>query len=66
FGRPHIPHLPGRETFAGRVLHAADYRSPAPFAGQRVVVVGAGNSAVQIAAELARDSRTTLATRARR
>ncbi|WP_318036768.1 hypothetical protein [Streptomyces chengmaiensis] len=45
-------------------MHAADYRGPAPFAGQRVVVVGAGNSAVQIAAELARDSGTTLATRA--
>ncbi len=43
FGRPHRPHrpdLPGLETFAGQVLHAADYRSPAPFAGQRVVVVG--------------------------
>ncbi|WP_327388031.1 flavin-containing monooxygenase [Streptomyces sp. NBC_01207] len=64
FGRPHRPDLPGLETFAGQVLHAADYRSPAPFAGQRVVVVGAGNSAVQIAAELARDSRTSLATRA--
>ncbi|WP_046776628.1 flavin-containing monooxygenase [Streptomyces yangpuensis] len=64
FGRPHRPDLPGLETFAGQVLHAADYRSPAPFAGQRVVVVGAGNSAVQIAAELARESRTTLATRA--
>ncbi|MFB8397693.1 flavin-containing monooxygenase [Streptomyces yangpuensis] len=64
FGRPHHPGLPGLETFGGQVLHAAGYRSPAAFAGQRVVVVGAGNSAVQIAAELARESRTTLATRA--
>ncbi|MFG2336212.1 flavin-containing monooxygenase [Streptomyces yangpuensis] len=64
FGRPHHPGLPGLEAFAGQVLHAADYRSPAPFAGQRVVVVGAGNSAVQIAAELAHESRTSLATRA--
>ncbi|MFE6905563.1 flavin-containing monooxygenase [Streptomyces erythrochromogenes] len=64
FGRPHRPGLPGLEAFAGKVLHAADYRGPAPFAGQRVVVVGAGNSAVQIAAELARDSRVSLATRA--
>ncbi|MER7730030.1 hypothetical protein ABTX80_04015 [Streptomyces erythrochromogenes] len=45
-------------------MHAADHHSPTPFAGQRVVVVGAGNSAVQIAAELARESRTSLATRA--
>ncbi|CAL9341594.1 putative oxidoreductase CzcO [Streptomyces sp. enrichment culture] len=64
FGRPHRPALPGLETFTGRVLHAADYRSPAPFADRRVVVVGAGNSAVQIAAELAETARVTLATRA--
>ncbi|MEU0194999.1 NAD(P)-binding domain-containing protein [Streptomyces afghaniensis] len=46
------------------MLHAAQYRNPAPFAGQRVVVVGAGNSAVQIAAELAGAARVTLASRA--
>ncbi|MGX1886503.1 flavin-containing monooxygenase [Streptomyces sp. NPDC055287] len=64
FGRPHRPALLGLEPFTGRVLHAADYRDPRPFAGQRAVVVGAGNSAVQIATELARAGRTTLATRA--
>ncbi|MEF9905586.1 hypothetical protein [Streptomyces sp. P9-A2] len=45
------------------MLHAADYRNPAPFTGRRVVVVGAGNSAVQITAELAGAARVTLATR---
>ncbi|MFF4795800.1 flavin-containing monooxygenase [Streptomyces sp. NPDC001276] len=64
FGRPHRPALPGLEEYAGQVLHAADYRSPAPFTGRRVVVVGAGNSAVQTAAELARTARVTLASRA--
>ncbi|MBD9733838.1 NAD(P)/FAD-dependent oxidoreductase [Streptomyces sp. H28] len=63
FGRPHRPALPGLEEFTGQVLHAADYRSPAPFDGRRVVVVGAGNSAVQIAAELAQAARVTLASR---
>ncbi|WP_166028070.1 flavin-containing monooxygenase [Streptomyces chilikensis] len=64
FGRPHRPALlPGPAEFTGQVLHAADYRSPAPFAGGRLVVVGAGNSAVQIAAELAETARVTLATR---
>ncbi|MFD7973727.1 flavin-containing monooxygenase [Streptomyces clavifer] len=63
FGRPHRPALPGFQEFTGQVLHAADYRSPAPFTGRRVVVVGAGNSAVQIAAELATTARVTLATR---
>lgn len=64
FGRPHRPALPGLETFTGTVLHAAEYRSPEPFAGQRAVVVGAGNSAVQIAVELGKAARATLASRA--
>ncbi|MFJ6992667.1 flavin-containing monooxygenase [Streptomyces sp. NPDC003090] len=64
FGRPHRPALPGLERFTGQVSHAAGYRCPAPFAGRRVVVVGAGNSAVQIAVELAATARVTLATRA--
>lgn len=64
FAKPHRPRFPGQEAFGGRVLHAADYREPAPFRGGRVVVVGAGNSAVQIAHELAGVARTTLATRA--
>ncbi|MFE9021014.1 flavin-containing monooxygenase [Streptomyces sp. NPDC007808] len=63
FGRPHRPELPGLATYTGTLLHAADYRAPEPFAGQRVVVVGAGNSAVQIAAELAGRARVTLAAR---
>ncbi|MEU8351971.1 NAD(P)-binding domain-containing protein, partial [Streptomyces sp. NPDC048845] len=60
FGRPHRPRLPGLGTFTGRVLHAAEYREPGPFAGRRIVVVGTGNSAVQIAAELAAAARVTL------
>src|SRR3546814_17681755 len=39
------------------------YRRPTDFAGQRVIVVGAAHSAVQIAAELAGHARVTLATR---
>lgn len=63
FGRPCRPDLPGLAHFAGSVLHAADYRTPEPFAGQQVIVAGAGNSAVQIAAELATAARVTLAGR---
>ena len=64
FGTPYVPAIPGLASFDGPVTHTADYRSPAPFAGQRVVVVGGGNSAVQIAAELAEVARVTIATRA--
>jgi cation diffusion facilitator CzcD-associated flavoprotein CzcO len=50
---PHRPGFPGEPAFRGRVLHSIEYRRPAPFAGRRVLVVGAGNSAGEIAAELA-------------
>lgn len=63
FGRPHIPDLPGLTGFTGTLLHAAGYQRPEPFTGQRVVVVGAGNSAVQIAVELAGEAHVTLASR---
>lgn len=51
--RPFMPAVPGREVFRGRQLHTVEYRSPADFEGQRVVVVGGGNSGAQIAADLA-------------
>ncbi|WP_018655094.1 NAD(P)-binding domain-containing protein [Actinomadura flavalba] len=51
--RPFWPYYPGRETFAGRHLHTADYRGPDAFAGKRVVVVGGGASAVQALLEIA-------------
>lgn len=60
---PLVPDIPGRGDFAGLQLHSASYRSPAPFAGRHVIVVGAGNSAAQIVAELSRASRVTWATR---
>ncbi|MCX4657506.1 NAD(P)-binding domain-containing protein [Streptomyces microflavus] len=63
YSTPFLPDIPGRSEFGGRVLHAADYRNPHVFAGQRVIVAGGGNSAIQIAAELGPLAGTTLATR---
>jgi putative flavoprotein involved in K+ transport len=65
FGAPVVPQIEGASGFAGRILHSSEYLTPAPFEGQRVVVVGAGNSAVQIAAELAALADVTLAVRSR-
>ncbi|MEU0492103.1 ArsO family NAD(P)H-dependent flavin-containing monooxygenase [Nocardiopsis sp. NPDC006139] len=59
---PHTPDVPGRDVFAGTQLHTADYRGPQEFTGQRVVVVGGGNSAAQILAELSTVATTTWAT----
>ncbi|SIM56634.1 putative flavoprotein involved in K+ transport [Micromonospora cremea] len=64
FGNPHLPVLFGQEAYAGEVRHVAHYRRPDPYVGKRVIVVGAGNSAVQVAHELAPQARVTLATRA--
>ncbi|SDM34252.1 flavin-containing monooxygenase [Allokutzneria albata] len=65
FSRPYRPELPGLADFTGTLLHSSDYRVPGPLAGQRVVVVGAGNSAVLVAVELATHADVTLATRGR-
>ncbi|KAM6985850.1 uncharacterized protein FYW47_009156 [Aplochiton taeniatus] len=50
---PHIPTIPGIKHFKGKVLHSHSYRSPEPFSGQAVVVLGAGASGVDISLELA-------------
>ncbi|NEC72735.1 NAD(P)-binding domain-containing protein [Streptomyces rochei] len=49
----------GADSFAGTILHSLDYRTGADFAGRRVVVVGLGASAVDIAADLSRHAAET-------
>lgn len=49
---PLMPAIPG--DFSGEVLHSGAYKQAARFAGRRVLVVGAGNSACDIAAAVSR------------
>jgi putative flavoprotein involved in K+ transport len=49
---PYLPEWPG--TFSGEVVHSADYRSGDRYHGQRVLVVGSGNSGAEIAIDVAR------------
>jgi glycine/D-amino acid oxidase-like deaminating enzyme len=51
---PFIPPWPGLDRFSGSLIHASDYRNPDRFAGRHVLVVGAGNSAADIAVDLVR------------
>jgi hypothetical protein len=54
---PYVPAWDG--TFEGTFLHSHEYREPEPFRGQRVLVIGGGNSACDIAVEVSRVARFT-------
>jgi indole-3-pyruvate monooxygenase len=61
---PQIPRIPGAESFRGVMRHSITYRRPDEVRGKRVLVVGAGNSAGEIASELGREGiDTTVAIR---
>jgi indole-3-pyruvate monooxygenase len=62
---PNPARLPEQERFRGAVLHSSSYRNGGTFAGQRVLVVGAGNTGAEIALDLAeRGAKPILAVRA--
>ncbi len=50
--KPRLPSYPG--TFSGRTLHSHDFKRAEPFRGERVLVIGGGNSACDVAVETAR------------
>jgi hypothetical protein len=53
------PAFPGSEDFAGEQMHAHHYREPEVLEGRRVLVLGMGNSAVDIAVESSRIAEKT-------
>ena len=52
YARKRLPAWPGADRFGGAIVHSVDYRSGRDYAGRRVLVVGAGNSGTEIAADL--------------
>jgi indole-3-pyruvate monooxygenase len=52
FGKPATMHIDGMETFPGKILHSSEYRNGEDFRGEKVLVVGFGNSACEIAMDL--------------
>jgi putative flavoprotein involved in K+ transport len=63
FSNPYRPSFPGDKSFTAECLHVANYRNPTSYNGKRVIVVGAGDSAAQVANELAPVANVTLAAR---
>ena len=61
FQRPSVPSLAADLDTGVTQLHSADYRTPAQLGSGRVLVVGAGNSGLQIAAELSETCAVTVA-----
>ena len=52
--RPHVPHVPGMETFSGPAFHSAEWDHDVDLDGKRVAVIGTGASAIQFVPHLQR------------
>ncbi|XP_044958934.1 probable indole-3-pyruvate monooxygenase YUCCA11 [Hordeum vulgare subsp. vulgare] len=48
-----IPTIPGLERFSGEIIHSSSYKSGKSYSGKNVLVVGSGNSGMEIAYDLA-------------
>ncbi|OPG95175.1 hypothetical protein B2I21_28225 [Chryseobacterium mucoviscidosis] len=63
YSRPFMPLINKQDEFTGSILHSETHSTPASFQDQKVVVIGRGNSTVQIAMELSGVADTKLAVR---
>jgi hypothetical protein len=54
------PPFPGSDEFAGEQMHVHDYKEPDVLAGKRVLVLGIGNSATDLAVESSRIAEHTI------
>uniref|UniRef100_A0A1B0CKM6 Flavin-containing monooxygenase n=1 Tax=Lutzomyia longipalpis TaxID=7200 RepID=A0A1B0CKM6_LUTLO len=54
YSTPSYPNYPGRKLFRGRQIHSHDYRSKEIFAGERVLVIGAGPSGMDFTKDAAK------------
>jgi len=51
-GIKNVPELPGLDSFAGTVVHSADYTDGAPWQGKNALILGTGNSGHDVAQDL--------------
>jgi cation diffusion facilitator CzcD-associated flavoprotein CzcO len=53
--QPRLPDIPGIDTFAGRIIHTADWDDSYSVQGRRAAVIGTGSTGVQVIPELAKE-----------
>lgn len=56
---PFTPDVPGLESFNGESIHSTQYKKGQKFKGKNVLVVGCGNSGMEIALDLANNAANT-------
>jgi putative flavoprotein involved in K+ transport len=61
YREPLLPPWPGRDVYTGRLTHSVTYSNAVPYAGQRVLVVGIGNSGAEIATDLIENGAASVA-----
>ena len=54
--QPRLPDIPGIDTFAGRIIHTADWDDSYSVQGRRAAVIGTGSTGVQVIPELANEA----------
>lgn len=52
YGQPRIINIKGMETFSGSIVHSSQYKTGKDYNGQKVLIIGFGNSACEIALDL--------------
>jgi len=60
-----MPNVPGMDTFEGKLMHSKDYRTRDGFEGQRVVVIGLGNSGGDVTTDVAKVAKMVYTSTAR-
>lgn len=63
WSHPFIPTYRGQDIFGGVQVHSAFYQNAVEFKGKRVLIVGGGNSAAQVLAEVSKIAETIWVTK---
>jgi dimethylaniline monooxygenase (N-oxide forming) len=59
YSNPNMPALEGQDQFQGKIYHSSEYDDPSLVAGRKVIVVGYGKSALDIAVDASKHARET-------